>query len=144
MRFFVKFPSGLIMPLDFDESDLIESVKLQIQDEVSIRMRKFDLFIGTRALLAEHTLAQSSINDGMTLDVAVWMELEIVVRKRVWIRLQEEGSTVFHVKRILMQEEGIPIHAQNLNYLGVPLQDGETLAEHDIHDSAVLTNDVWL
>ena len=144
MKFFVKFPAGNIMPLEAAESDLIESVKLQIEQKVCIRMHKFALRLGGRPLLAKHTLGHYSIIDGMTLDVAVWIELEIVVRKRVWIQLEEEGSTVLSVKRKLMLEEGIPIHAQNLNFLGAAIQDGDLLAEHGIHDSAVLANDVWL
>ena len=144
MKFFVKFPAGNIMPLEAAESDLIESVKSQIEQQVCIRVHKFALRLGGRLLVAQHTLGHYSIIDGMTLDVAVYMELEIVVRKRVWIQLEDEGSTVLDVKKKLMLEEGHPEHSQHLTFLGTALSDGDRLAEHGIHDTAVLTADIWL
>ena len=48
MKFFVKFPAGNIMPLEAAESDLIESVKSQIEQQVCIRVHKFALRLGGR------------------------------------------------------------------------------------------------
>ena len=143
MKLFVKLPAGNTIPFEVDASDTIESVKLQIEQKEHIPKAKQALRYAGRTLLSHRTLGQYSIIEGTTLDLAVWMELEIVVRKRVWVEV-EQGSAVLKVKSKLQEEEGTPTYGQTLNFMGVELQDGDLLAEHGIEDHAVLTANMSL
>ena len=138
----VKLPTGNIIPLEADGSDLIESVKMKLEGILHIPMHKFAVRLGDRPLLAKHTLDHYDMIDGQLLSVAVWIELEITVRKKVWIELEQEGSTVLEVKGKLWVEERIPIQAQALSFFGEAMQDGDLLAEHGVHDLAALAVDV--
>ena len=64
------------------------------------------------------------------------------MRKKVWIELEQEGSTVLEVKRKLWVSERIPIQAQTPSFFGEAMQDGDFLAEHGVHDLAALAVDV--
>ena len=94
MTLFVKLQAGNSIPFEVDASDLIESVKMQIEQKESIPRAKQALRYAGRTLLSQRTFGHYSIIEGTTIDLAVWMELEIVVRKRVWVEV-EEGSNIW-------------------------------------------------
>ena len=142
MMLSVKLPAGNIIPLEADGSDLIQSFKMKLEGILRTPSDKFAVRLGDLTLLQKHTLDHYGIVDGELLKVAVWIELQITVRKKVWIELEQEGSTVQDVKRKLWTEERIPIQSQTLSFFGEPMQDGDLLAEHGVHDLAALAVDV--
>ena len=138
----VKLPAGNIIPLEADGSDLIQSFKMKLEGILSTPSNKFAVRLGALTLLQKHTLDHYGIVDGQLLNVAVWIELQITVRKKLWIELEQEGSTVQDVKRKLYTAERIPVESQTLSFFGAPMQDGDFLAEHGVHDLAALAVDV--
>ena len=142
MMLFVKLPAGNIIPLEADGSDSIESVKLKLEGILRIPSHKFAVRLGDLTLLAKNTVDHYNIVDGQLLHVAVWIELQITVRKKVWIELEQEGSTVQDVKGKLYTAERLPVESQTLSFFGEPMQDGDFLAEHGVHDLAALAVDV--
>jgi len=142
MMLSVQLPGGNIIPLEAAGSDLIQSFKLKLEGILRTPSHKFAMRLGDRTLLEKHTLDHHGIVDGQLLKVAVWIELQITVRKKVWIELEQEGSAVLEVKRKLWVAERIPIQAQTLSFFGEAMQDGDFLAEHGVHDLAALAVDV--
>jgi hypothetical protein len=142
MMLSMKLPAGNIIPLEADGSDLIQSAKFKLEGILSTPSHKFVVRLGDLTLLAKHTVDHYDIVDGQLLNVAVWIELQITVRKKVWIELEQEGSTVQGVKRKLWTAERIPIQSQTLSFFGEAMQDGDLLAEHGVHDLAALAVDV--
>jgi len=138
----VKLPASNIIPLEADGSDLIQSFKMKLEGILRTPSHKFAVRLGDLTLLAKNTVDHYNIVDGQLLHVAVWIELQITVRKKVWIELEQEGSTALHVKRKLYSSERIPVESQTLSFFGEPMQDGDLLAEHGVHDLAALAVDV--
>ena len=141
----VMVSAVITISLGVEATDIIDSVKAQIQEQEDIPADRQRLFLqgGNYLLEGDHMLSQYRIEDGDSLDLVVrGGGLRIFVQTNQHDRYQEdrytfevdETDTVGQIKTMIHSIDGIPVEQQHLIFEGHELENGRTISQCGIEE----------
>ena len=140
MKIFVSLPTGKTITLDVRGEDNGMSVRTKIRSKEGYPLWQQRLVFEGKELMADHLLSAHNIQGGAVLRLDCGWQ--------IYVRLSATGQThiievdgsefVGVVTSIIQTTVGIPAAQQQLMFNGITLQDGTTLADHDINKLATL------
>ena len=149
MVIFVKTVTGEAIPLGVMPSDTIQSVKAKLQYN-SLARQFLDgggLFFRGKQLEDEGTLSDYDIQENSTLRlVRVMASLSNTV-SGVYVKTLtgktftlevEPSDSVWEVKEVIQDKEGIPPDEQRLMFFGLQLEDEYTMSDYNIQKDSCL------
>ena len=137
----VKTASGSSIDLTLYAYNSIEDLKLKIQDELRIPIKRQKLFFADTLLENNRTLCDYNIQEYIfsTLNLEVVLQVSIKTLTDKIINLDVvETETIKSLKHKIHVKEGIPSHQQRLIYSGKKLEDSCTFLDYNIPGDAFL------
>ncbi|KAK6911657.1 Ubiquitin-like domain [Dillenia turbinata] len=142
MQTFVKVVTGKTTYMEVESSDTIKSVEADIIQPHGSDLHKTITLEIESSSNVNHVRAKirdknSTLYLGLRLRFAMQIFVETWSGKTM--TLEVEGSdTIEEVKALIQDKEGVPKDNQVLVFAGKKLEDGLTLADHDIPKEATL------
>lgn len=146
MQIFVRILGEKSLALRVEPSDIILSVKEQIEDRDHIPLGRQRLIYGGKQLDDKHTLSHYNIQRDSTLhlllrlDFGPLMQIFIAAidgQKCLTLKVVTT-DLVGNVKEKIYKKEGIPPKQQRLTFYGTPLKDERTLCDYNITNGSIL------
>ncbi|KAL5705384.1 hypothetical protein ACHQM5_023693 [Ranunculus cassubicifolius] len=117
----------------------VENVKNMIESMVGIAIEKQRLCADQVKLENNRTLADLNICEGDTLNLISDMVLHVKTLTGKMIKfVVAKSDTVADVKKLVEEEERIPLDQQRLIFAHRQLEDGRTLSDYNIHDNSTV------
>jgi ubiquitin C len=133
MRLRIQALSGKEFTVNVDGTDRIESIKKQIQATQGIPPSQQRLLLGVEPLEPRNPVADYPLTSNSVLRLlvvrptALRIYIESSAPGRIPLEVQST-DTIRAVKQQLQNQENIPIHSQNLFFMGDNLSDANTVA----------------
>jgi len=142
-KIFVRTLTGVMIPLEVDPSDSVESVRAKIQDFEGTPPDQQRLFFAGEKLQDGRTLADYNIQGGSILRMVLklWGGMQIfatTLTGKIFSIPFEPRNSIAEVKCKIQYAAGIPPEQQCLSFAGKQLEDGRTLADYDIQKESTL------
>ncbi|XP_068717377.1 polyubiquitin-B-like [Montipora capricornis] len=143
MEIFAKLLNGKLLRLGVAPDDLIENVKVKIQDEVGISPDEQELFCDGRKLKNGRTLRHYNIQDDFTLTVVSESVMEIYVKcpsTEETITLAVKSSDdIRDLKKKFQAQQGILAKKQILMFNSEELKNSRSVADYNIQNGSFLS-----
>ncbi|CAB4403968.1 unnamed protein product [Rhizophagus irregularis] len=136
IKLYVKKKDGKVIEFLLDESDTIHDVKQMVWKRTHIPVYKQRLLFCGEQLHDSSTLKSCNIQNESTLDLAmVPFKLNVKTQDGKVIKLSvAEDNTIYEVKQMIQECEGIPSYKQRLFCNGNQLRGSSTLGECQIQE----------
>ncbi|XP_068715868.1 polyubiquitin-B-like isoform X1 [Montipora foliosa] len=143
MAIFAKLLNGKLLRLGVEPDDLIENVKVKIQDEVGISSDKQELFCDGRKLKNGRTLRHYNIQHDFTLTVVSESVMEIYVRfssagETITLTIRSSDA-IRDLKNKIQAQQGIVAKKQILMFNSEELKDSCSVADYNIQNGSFLS-----
>ncbi|XP_068740264.1 LOW QUALITY PROTEIN: polyubiquitin-B-like [Montipora capricornis] len=143
MDIFAKLQNGRLLTLKVEPHDLIEKVKVKIQDEVGISPDEQELFCGNRKLENGRTLSYYNIQHKFTLTVVSESVMEIYVKfpstaETITLAIKS-SDTIWNLKNKIQAQQGILAEEQILMFNSKKLRDSCSVADYNIQNGSLLS-----
>ena len=143
MEIFAKLLNGKLLRLGVEPDDLIENVKVKIQDEVGISSDKQELFCDGRKLKNGRTLRHYNIQHDFTLTVVSESVMEIYVKflstgETVTLAIRSSDA-IRDLKNKIQAQQGIVAKKQILMFNSEELKDSCSVADYNIQNGSFLS-----
>ena len=149
MLIFIRTLTGKTFTLEVQVSNIIEDIKIEIQDKVNIPFNQQILIFAGKQLENELTLSDYNIQNWSTLYLYLRSspDIQLHIKKVTAEPLQAEYiiilkvnslNTIENVKAMIQDKEGIPLDEQRLIFGGEQLEDECTLSMYDIHGESTI------
>ncbi|KAJ3690529.1 hypothetical protein LUZ61_019693 [Rhynchospora tenuis] len=141
MRILVKFSGNKIIPFMVECMQTVGSVKAIIQNAESIPIDNICLWLDSKELDDSKTLADYEIHDNSTLIMRRRGDLKIYINTwedKTIILDTNRSDRVVQLKKLIADQEGIPVDKQILLFNDMELKDSYTLADYSIQDESMI------
>ncbi|KAK9058722.1 hypothetical protein SSX86_023564 [Deinandra increscens subsp. villosa] len=143
MEIFIKTHTGEIFTVEGKPSDTIEKIKAKFLHKVYHPYDEVELIFNEMVLQNSDTLADFHINKGSTLILipvingSVCLSIKTLTGKTIPLNDVKLSNTIWDVKSMIQEKEGIPPDQQRLVWNSSQLEDGFTLAHYHIPNKSI-------
>ena len=141
MHIFAKLLNGKLLRLSVKQDELIENVKVKIQDEVGISSDEQELFCDGRKLENGRTLDYYNIQNSFTLTVVSVMEIHVKfpsTEKTITLAIKSSDA-IRDLKNKIQAQQGILAEKQILMFNSEELKDSCIVADYNIQNGSLLS-----
>jgi ubiquitin C len=141
MQIHVKTLSGQTTTIEVDKMDTIESVKDKIHDKQGIAPAEQRLIFNGKQLEDGHTLNDYNVDDSANIHLVLrlrgGMQIHVKTLSGQTTTIEvDKMDTIESVKDKIHDKQGIAPAEQRLIFNGKQLEDGHTLNDYNVDDSA--------
>ena len=143
MQIFVRTLTGKTITLEVKPSYAIYDVKTQIQEKEGIPLEQQHLIFTGEHLKDGLTLSRYSVHKESTLHLMILFpeSMQIFVNTmagRTIVLAVQPSYTIYNMKTLIEDKEGIPPEQQCLIFTGEQLEDDLTLSDYSIHKESTV------
>ena len=141
MQIFAKLLNGKVFTLEVEPDELIENVKVKIQDKVGISPDEQELFCDARKLENCRNLSYYNIQNEFTLTVVSVMEIYVKfpsTEETITLAIKSSDA-IRDLKNKVQAQQGILAEKQILMFNSEELEDSCSVADYNIQNASLLS-----
>ncbi|KAJ0624375.1 putative Ubiquitin-like domain-containing protein [Helianthus annuus] len=143
MKIFIKMLTGETITWMVKPSDTVDSLKVNIQNEVHIPHHQQELIFNEEVLYGTDTLSSYNIKNKSRLTLMrvspgfKCIYIKTLTGKTITLDFESSDTTEI-VKLKIQNQEGIPCDQQRLMFNGKNLEEGRTIADYGVHKDSTI------
>ena len=125
-------------------SDLIKSIKLQIQEYFpDLNIKQHKLYFNTKELIDTKTLESYKIKNESILNLGtvqgnIELTFQTLTKRTITVNVENTNIYIYEVKSKIMKQEGIPALQQRLIFGGKQMEDMKLLCDYYIEADHII------